>query len=186
MNDLFCSLRLCALSLCVCSAAYPAVILGFAAVAAPETRQGSLILAGDGTIIGSELLAQGFSRPEYFWPRPSAVDYNASATGGSNLSPANPLIAERAAEIISRLQPAKGELVSADLVLTSGSGMDPHISVKSAEFQASRIADARELSLDQVIKLIDENTYQPAFGGFGVEPLVNVLEINLILDRVNQ
>ena len=186
MNDLFCSLRLCALSLCVCSAAYPAVILGFAALVAPETRQGSLILAADGTVIGSELLAQGFTRPEYFWPRPSAVDYNASATGGSNLSPANPLIAERASEIISRLQPAEGELVSADLVSASGSGVDPHISVESARLQASRIANARDLSLDQVIKLIDEKTYQPSLAGFGVEPLVNVLEMNLIVDGVNR
>ncbi len=105
-----------------------------------------------------------------------------SATGGSNLSPANPLIAERAAEIISRLQPAEGELVSADLVSASGSGMDPHISVESARLQASRIASARDLSLDKVIKLIDEKTYRPSLAGFGFEPLVNVLEINLSLD----
>jgi K+-transporting ATPase ATPase C chain len=186
MNDLICSLRLCVLSLCVCSAAYPAVILGFAAVAAPESRQGSLIIANDGTIVGSRLLAQGFSKPQYFWPRPSAVDYDASAAGGSNLSPANPLIAERAAEIISRLQPAAGELVSADLVSASGSGMDPHISLESARLQATRVAEARNLSSDKVIKLIEEKAYQPALGGFGIEPLVNVLEINLALDDLNK
>ncbi len=186
MNYLVSSLRLCVLSLIVCSAAYPAVILGFACVAAPEARHGSLIVSADGTIVGSTLLAQSFSRPEYFWPRPSAVDYSASASGGSNLSPANRLITERASEIIGRLRLAEGELVTADLVTTSGSGLDPHITVESATMQAGRVADARRVSTEDLIQLIGETRYQPVFPGFGAEPLVNVLELNLKLDHLSK
>jgi K+-transporting ATPase ATPase C chain len=96
------------------------------------------------------------------------------------------LIAERAAEIIGRLQPVAGELVAADLVSTSGSGMDPHISVEAAKLQATSVANARNLSFDEVIRLIEDKAYQPSLAGFGVEPLVNVLEINLVLDHLNK
>jgi K+-transporting ATPase ATPase C chain len=183
MNDYLISLRLTVFSLVICSAAYPAVILAFAFVAAPEKRQGSLIYAQDGKIVGSRLLAQKFTRPEYFWPRPSAVDYNASATGGSNKSPTNPQLTDRATETIGQLQPPEGKLVPADMVSASGSGMDPHITLASAKFQAPRVAKARKLPLEKVEELINENTDSPSLAALGGEPVVNVLLLNLALDK---
>jgi K+-transporting ATPase ATPase C chain len=129
------------------------------------------------------LLAQNFTRPEYFWPRPSAVDYNASATGGSNLSPTNPAITERASQIIARLQPGEGQLVPAELVLASGGGMDPHITLQAAEFQVPRVAKARNMEELKVRELIRQHTDSPTLTVLGGEPLVNVLELNLALDE---
>ncbi|MEX2114098.1 MAG: potassium-transporting ATPase subunit KdpC [Pirellulales bacterium] len=186
MSDIIISLRLFLLSILVCSAAYPAVMLGFAAVAAPAERVGSLIRADDGTIVGSRLLAQKFTRPEYFWPRPSACDYNASATAGSNLSPTNPKLADRAKEIIGQLALPAGQLVPADLVAASGGGMDPHISLAAAELQVPRVAGARSLPAEAVEKLIHEHTDGPTLVAFGGEPIINVLELNVALDRLTK
>lgn len=91
-SELFASLRLVGITIVACVVAYPLGILALAAVAASDARMGSLIVNSEGRVVGSRLVAQGFSKPEYFWPRPSAVDYNAAAAGGSNLSPANPAI----------------------------------------------------------------------------------------------
>ena len=184
MRDVITSLRLFLLSLLVCSVAYPAAILGFAALAAPQSRQGSLVRSSDGTIIGSRLLAQDFARPDYFWPRPSACDYNASATGGSNLSPTNPLLTEKARQIIGELKPDSGQLVPADLVSASGSGMDPHISLAAAMFQVPRVADARNLRPEQVEELVRQQADSPAMVALGGEPVVNVLELNVALDQL--
>jgi K+-transporting ATPase ATPase C chain len=183
MSDIILSLRLFLLSILVCSAAYPAVMLGFAAVAAPEKRQGSLIQKEDGTIVGSRLLAQKFTRPEYFWPRPSACDYNASATAGSNLSPTNPKLTDRAKEIIGQLKPTKDQLVPADLVAASGGGMDPHITMRAALFQVPRVANARNLPEEALEKLVHEHTDGPTLAAFGGEPVINVLELNIALDQ---
>jgi K+-transporting ATPase ATPase C chain len=183
MSDVFTSLRLFLLSLLVCSAAYPAAMLGFAAVAAPETRQGSLIRRKDGTIVGSRLLAQKFTRAEYFWPRPSACDYNASAAAGSNLSPTNPKLALRAKEIIGRLAPPKDRLVPADLVTASGGGMDPHISLAAALLQVPRVAGARRLPEETVEKLVHEHIDGATLVTLGPAPIINVLELNVALDQ---
>ncbi|HEX5103928.1 MAG TPA: potassium-transporting ATPase subunit KdpC [Pirellulaceae bacterium] len=182
MNDYLISLRLTIFSLVICSAAYPAVILGLASVAAPYKRQGSLVHDQNGTVVGSWLLAQKFTRPEYFWPRPSAVDYNASATGGSNKSPTNPDLTRRAAETLAQLQPGEGQLVPADLVAASGSGLDPNITLAAARFQAPRVAQARKLSVEKVEELINQHTDSPTLAIFGGEPLVNILLLNLALD----
>lgn len=182
MGDFITSLRLFVLSILVCSAGYAALILGVAAVAAPEARHGSLVRSPDGTIVGSRLLAQNFTRAEYFWPRPSACDYNASATGGSNLSPTNPKITDRAKEIIGRLQPGEGQLVPADLVLASGGGLDPHITQSAAMFQVARVAAARNLSEEALKELVRHHTDSPTLRALGGEPIVNVLELNLALD----
>ena len=104
VTELFASLRLVGVTIAVCVVAYPLGMLAVAAVVAPDARMGSLVVDSEGRVVGSRLVAQGFSRPEYFWPRPSAVDYDAAGAGGSNLSPANPAIGERAEEIISRLE----------------------------------------------------------------------------------
>jgi K+-transporting ATPase ATPase C chain len=184
MTDFIVSLRLFLLSIIVCSAAYPAVMLGFASVAAPEARQGNLLRSEDGTIVGSRLIAQKFTRPEYFWPRPSACDYNASATAGSNLSPTNTKITDRAKEIIGQLKPAEGQLVPADLVTASGGGMDPHVTLSAAVFQIPRVAAARNLSVGRVVELVREHADSPTLTAFGGEPIVNVLESNLALDNL--
>lgn len=187
MNDVITSLRLFMLSVVVCCIAYPAAILGFAAVAAPEQRAGSLIRDDAGAVIGSRLIAQSFTRPEYFWPRPSAVDYNASATGGSNLSPTNPLLTERAAGIIDRLHAAAGDgelEAPADLVAASGSGLDPHITAAAALFQVPRVAQARGLSAEVVRTLVHQYADSTTLAAFGGEPLVNVLELNIALDNL--
>lgn len=183
MSEIMTSLRLLAFSLIVCSVAYPTVMLGFARVTAFEKAQGSLIRNEQGTIVGSRLLAQNFTRPEYFWPRPSAVDYNASATGGSNLSPTNPKLTEKAREIIERFKPAADQRVPADLVSASGSGMDPHISLSAALFQVPRVATARQLTADRVQEFVNQHIDSPTLAAFGGEPIVNVLELNLALDR---
>jgi K+-transporting ATPase ATPase C chain len=184
MSDYITSLRLFVLSIVVCSAGYSTVMLAFASVVAPEKRQGSLIQKEDGTIVGSRLIAQKFTRPEYFWPRPSACDYNASATAGSNLSPTNSKITDRAKEIIEQLKPGEGQFVPADLVLASGGGMDPHISLAAAKFQVPRVATARSLTVDQVQELVQQHTDSPTLDAFGGEPIVNVLELNLALDNL--
>jgi K+-transporting ATPase ATPase C chain len=132
------------------------------------------------------LLSQRFTRPEYFWPRPSAVDYNASATGGSNLSPTNPKITERAKEIVARLRPSGDMQVPADLVTTSGSGMDPHITLAAAKLQVPRVAAARELSANLLEQLVRDQADPPTFSALRGEPLVNVLELNLALDALKK
>ncbi len=182
MADLIASMRLLVLSQLVCCVAYPAAVWAFARIAVPEKQAGILVQTSDGTIVGSRLIAQSFTRSEYFWPRPSAVDYAADAAGGSNLSPTNPAIAERAEPIIARLEGSSERLVPADLVTASGSGLDPHISLAAAEYQIPRVADARGLSEDYVQRLVHEYAEDvPLSGG----TLVNVLELNLaVLDAV--
>uniref|UniRef100_A0A7C2JYS6 Potassium-transporting ATPase KdpC subunit n=1 Tax=Schlesneria paludicola TaxID=360056 RepID=A0A7C2JYS6_9PLAN len=184
MSDLVTSLRLFVVSLVVCSAVYPLLVLALAATVAPDMAQGSLIRSADGTVVGSRLLAQGFTQPRYFWPRPSAVDYNAGGAGGSNLSPTNPQVGERAAETIRRLQPADGELVPADLVTASGSGLDPHISLAAARLQAPRVAQARGLPLEKVLAVVAARNDSVALSALGGQPLIHVLELNMQLDQM--
>ena len=184
MSEFITSLRLFVLSLVVCSAVYPAAVLGLAAVAAPEARQGSLIRDKNGVVVGSRLLAQGFGRAEYFWPRPSACDYDGGAACGSNLSPTNPELTEKARAIIERLQPQEGLLVPADLVSASGSGMDPHITISAALFQLPRVASARGLPVESVERLVRESIESPSLSLLGGEPVVNVLRLNLALDEM--
>lgn len=183
MNDFITSLRLAVVSLVICSGVYPLIILGIATAVAPKQATGSLVYDADGHVVGSRLIAQSFTRPEYFWPRPSAVEYNASATGGSNLSPANPKITDRATDIIERLQPIDGQRVPADMVLASGSGMDPHITLSATLFQAERVAVARNMPIARVEELIRIAIDSPEIAALGGEPLINVLELNLALDR---
>jgi K+-transporting ATPase ATPase C chain len=124
-------------------------------------------------------VAQSFSRPGYFWPRPSAVDYNASATGGSNLSPTDPRLAERARVILARLD--VDESVPADLVAASGSGLDPDVTERAARIQAPRVAAARGIDEALVRDRIDD--VARFTGGIPLgERVVNVLELNLALD----
>ncbi|MCK9293970.1 MAG: potassium-transporting ATPase subunit KdpC [Desulfobulbaceae bacterium] len=176
------SVRIVLVTMTICCLLYPLLILGVGRLVTPRTAGGSLLRNDQGEIIGSEALAQGFTRPEYFWPRPSAVDYNASAAGGSNLSPTSPALRARAEEILAR-SAAGGKPLPADLVTASGSGLDPHITLQAASCQAQRVAAARGLEVGAVMELLAKHAVRPG-RVFTPEPLVNVLLLNLDLDRV--
>jgi K+-transporting ATPase ATPase C chain len=162
---------------------------GFARVVFPNKSNGSLI-ERDGRVVGSKLVAQKFTSPRYFHPRPSAVDYNAAGTSFANLGPTNPDLAKNvrkeAQGILKLERPYNPGLtigdIPVDAVTTSGSGIDPHISPANARLQSARIAAVRRLSKERVQQLIDDNTDGRSLGFLG-EPGVNVLELNLALDK---
>jgi K+-transporting ATPase ATPase C chain len=170
---------------------YPLLFTGFAQLAFADKANGSLI-ERDGTVVGSKLAAQAFTKPEYFHPRPSATapEYNAAATTFANLGPTNPDLAkavrERAVAILALERPYNPGLrmgdIPVDAVTTSASGIDPHISPANARLQTARIAEERGLSGERVAELIEDNTDGRWLGLFG-EPGVNVLELNLDLDE---
>jgi K+-transporting ATPase ATPase C chain len=163
---------------------YHVVLWGIGRVLFPAQAEGSLLRRGDGSVIGSRLLAQGFTRPEYFHPRPSAVDYNAASTGGSNYGPSNPdhlkAVRERL-DARTALEAAMPAQVPSEMVTASGGGLDPHIPPKAAALQAGRVARARGVPLERVQELIRQHTQAPALGFLG-RAGVNVLELNLALD----
>jgi K+-transporting ATPase ATPase C chain len=166
--------------------AYPLLVTGIGQIAFPKQAAGSLI-ERDGKPVGSSLIGQNFSDPKYFWGRPSATSpqpYNASNSGGSNQGPLNPALADAVKGRIEALRaadPGNTKPVPVDLVTASGSGLDPHLSVAGVQFQAARVAKARQLPLAQVQGLIGQFTEGQAFGFLG-EPRVNVLRLNLALD----
>jgi K+-transporting ATPase ATPase C chain len=141
----------------------------------------------DGKPVGSELIGQNFADPKYFWSRPSATSpqpYNGTGSSGSNLGPLNPALTDAVKARIQALQgadPANKERIPVDLVTTSGSGLDPHISVAAAQYQMARIARVRNLDVWAVQALVAAHTQERLGGIFG-EPRVNVLELNLALD----
>jgi len=168
--------------------AYPIAVTGLSQVIAPDSANGSLLYQGN-HIIGSKLIGQSFTNPAYLWSRPSATattPYNGQASGGSNLGPLNPDLAKAVQERIAKLHevdPANTALVPIDLVTTSGSGLDPHITPNAAKYQAARIAALRGVTVSQVQTVIDKNTEGRQFGLFG-EPRVNVLQVNIDLDQL--
>lgn len=171
----------------VCCGLYPLVVFGIGQLAFQEKANGSLIVASDGTIRGSELLGQGFTLPKYFHPRPSAAGngYDAAGSSGSNLGPTSQKLADAIKDRIATYR-AENELsttepVPADAVTGSGSGLDPHISPRNAELQVARVARARELAPEKVRELIRQNTAGRDLGILG-EPGVNVVRLNLALD----
>ena len=162
---------------------YPLVVTGLAQVIFPENANGQLIRGSDGTVIGSRLLGQPFVSPGYFRPRPSAANYDAAASGGSNLGPMNQKLIDRVKADVEKLQLENpGKPVPVDLVTTSGSGLDPHISPAAAEFQVLRVARERGISEDELRQIVSAHTEGRQFGFLG-EPRVNVLELNLALDE---
>jgi K+-transporting ATPase ATPase C chain len=182
MKSLIASLRLTLATLVICSGGYTLVIWGVGRIFTPDTAEGSLITRADGTVVGSRLIAQKFTQPKYFWPRPSAVDYNASGAGGSNKSPTSLDLTKRAMTATAAFEATGTNPVPAELVAASGGGLDPHISIHGARYQAPRIAHARGVSQAEIEKLIESMSFSP--GGFLTpDRLVNVLELNLALDR---
>lgn len=165
--------------------AYPLVFTGVAQVAFPQAANGSLIVR-EGKVVGSALIGQPFSEAKHFWSRPSAtapMAYNAGASGGSNLGPSNPALHEAVKARIEALRaadPGNTEPVPADLVTTSASGLDPHISRAAADYQVRRVARARGLAEADVRTLVAAHTEGRWLGLLG-EPRVNVLRLNLAL-----
>ncbi len=144
------ALLACLVSFILCSVAYPTVVWGLAQLAFPHQAEGSLILRGDRTVIGSELIAQPFASDRYFHPRPSAVDYKADAAGGSNLGTRNPDLRKKVVERAEALKATPENPIPVDLVTASGSGLDPEISPEAAFYQAGRVAAARHLPDERV------------------------------------
>ncbi|QDT57128.1 Potassium-transporting ATPase C chain [Caulifigura coniformis] len=167
---------------------YPLCVTAVAQVAFPHEANGSLIREG-ADLVGSELIGQNFSQPRYFWGRLSAtapVPYNAAASGGSNLGPLNPALVDATRVRVDALNASEPStrLIPVDLATASGSGLDPHISPAAAEIQVRRVAVARRMAEHDLHSLVVEFTEGRQFGLLG-EPRVNVLKLNLALDRMS-
>jgi len=184
---LLASLRMLAVLTVLTGIAYPLLVTGVAQVAFPTEANGGLLRDGD-RVVGAELIGQPFADPKYFWSRPSATTpqpYNAMASSGSNAGARNPALADAVAARVKALRDADPEAplpAPADLVTASASGLDPHISVAAAQYQVRRVAKARGMAPEQVSELVARRVEPPAFGILG-EPRVNVLRLNLDLDR---
>jgi K+-transporting ATPase ATPase C chain len=193
MKDFFSEIRGAIMSTLVlavvCCGLYPLVVFGIGQLAFRDKANGSLIIDQAGAIRGSTLLAQGFTDPKYFHPRPSAAGngYDAANSSGSNLGPTSQKLRDAIKDRIEAYRKENGlsadEEVPADAVTASGSGLDPHISPRNAEVQVSRVAKARGLSEEKVRELIRQNTEGRDFGILG-DLGVNVLQLNLALDQL--
>lgn len=181
MSTLISSLRVLLTTWLICVVGYAGIVLGISRMVAPGASEGSLIRRSDGRVTGSRLIAQSFDDPEYFWPRPSATSYEGVGAGGSNLSPTSEALMQRGREAVARHQATVMRPLPADLVAASGSGLDPDISLAAAEFQISRVAESRGMSVERVrsiVRRIARSTGAPIVN----DRLVNVLELNLALD----
>jgi potassium-transporting ATPase KdpC subunit len=189
MRTLLISLRATVVTFLLTGFAYPMVVYGVGQVLFPARANGSLITGKDGTNVGSELIGQGFTAPGYFQGRPSAAGdkgFDATASSGSNLSPTAQRLRDRIQGDVTRLQhenPGASSLaIPSELVLASASGLDPEIGPESALWQVARVASARGVARDRVRALVDQATESRDLGILG-EPRVNVLLLNLALDR---
>lgn len=187
MKNLITAVLLTVVTTILLGVIYPLVVTGLAQVIFPDQANGQLIRRADGALIGSKLIGQPFSSPGYFRSRPSAAGasgYDAAASGGSNLGPTNQKLIERIKADVEKLQAENpGRPVPVDLVTASGSGLDPHITPAAAEFQAPRIARERGMTEAEVRTIVAAHTEGRQFGLLG-EPRVNVVELNLDLDRM--
>lgn len=193
MTELFSHLRGAVMSTlvlaAVCCGLYPLIVFGIAQAGFHDQANGSLITDKDGTVRGSRLLGQGFAADKYFHPRPSAAGngYDAAHSSGSHLGPTSQRLNDALKERVAAYRNANGlgdtDPVPADAVTASGSGLDPHISVRNADLQAARVAQARHISREEVRSLIRKHTEGPQFGLLG-ESRVNVLKLNLALENL--
>jgi len=185
------TLRICLqatlVTLALTGIVYPLVMTGLAGVLFPQQARGSLVTDAKGRVVGSELIGQAFTNPAYFQGRPSAAGagYDATASSGSNLGPTSAKLRDRVKKDVERLQKENPEAtgpIPAELVTASGSGLDPHLSPGAAQWQVPRVAKARGVAPERVLAVLYDFTQGRQLGIFG-EPRVNVLELNLALDR---
>jgi len=188
MNTLLTALRVNLFTVVLTGLLYPLAVTGLAQVFFPARANGSLATDETGRVVGSSLIAQGFANPAYLQPRPSAAGdkgYDATASGGSNLGPTSQKLRDRVVADLARLQrdnPDAHGPVPAELVTTSGSGLDPDLSPEAARWQLPRIARARGVAESRLATVLDERVEGRDLGFLG-EPRVNVLQFNLALDR---
>jgi potassium-transporting ATPase KdpC subunit len=186
-RELFVALRMTLVTLVLTGLVYPLAVTAVAQTLWPRQARGSLVVV-DGRVVGSELIAQGFSSPAHFQPRPSAAGtngYDASASGGSNLGPTSRQLRDRVRADVARLARENPEApgpLPIELVTTSGSGLDPHLSPEAARWQVPRVAAARGLARSDVLALVDARVLGRTLGFLG-EPRVNVLLLNVALDE---
>jgi K+-transporting ATPase ATPase C chain len=185
-KELVVAVRMTVATLVLTGLAYPLIVTGVAQVLFPWRANGSVVSA-EGRVVGSELIAQGFRSPAYFQPRPSAAGdgYDAANSSGSNLGPTSQKLRDRVAADVTRLRaenPRAPAAVPVELVTTSASGLDPHLSPAAAQWQTARVAAARGVPVGGVQTLVDARTEGRTLGLLG-EPRVNVLRLNLDLDR---
>jgi K+-transporting ATPase ATPase C chain len=182
------ALRTTLVTLVVTGLLYPFVLTGVAQLLFPWRANGSLLTDEKGQVVGSELIAQGFVNPAYFQPRPSAAGekgYDATSSSGSNLGPTSKKLQDRISDDLKRLKSENPEAIGhipAELVTTSASGLDPHLSPEAMLWQVPRVAKARGVSRERVNAVVDANIEGRTFGILG-EPRVNILHVNLALDR---
>lgn len=181
------ALKLTILCLIIFCVFYPLIIWGIAQ-AAPNQGKGE-VLTKDGKTVGYKLIGQSFTKPEYFWGRPSAVGYNAAGSAGSNKGPSNPDylkdVSNRIDSLLKYHPYLKRSEIPADMITASGSGLDPNISVEAANMQVKRVAEFRKLDEKILASLVEKNTTKPLLGLFGPKA-VNVLQLNLALNELRK
>lgn len=187
VSTLVTALRACLVTLVLTGGLYPLVVTGLSQVLFPDEANGSLVTHQKGQVVGSALISQGFSRPGYFQPRPSAAGsgHDATASSGSNLGPTSQKLRDRVVSEAERLRqenPGAPGPVPAELVTASGSGLDPHLPPEAVRWQVPRVARARHVDPQRILAVVEANTEGRTFGILG-EPRVNVLLLNLALDR---
>jgi potassium-transporting ATPase KdpC subunit len=183
-KDILIAFRVALFTLLLTGLLYPFLVTGFSDLLFHREANGSLIMNDQNKIIGSELIGQNFKNPSYFFSRPSAAGkgYDGMASGGSNLAQTSINLLKRIQERIEEIKKDNSEPIPVDLVMASGSGLDPHISPQAAHWQAPRIALHREASLERIVIIIEDLTEPPQFNFLG-EPRVNVLKLNRSLDQ---
>jgi K+-transporting ATPase ATPase C chain len=188
MQDLRRGVRFTIVTMVLFGFGYHVVLWMVGRLVFPIQAAGSLVQAADGRTVGSRLIAQKFERPDYFHPRPSGVDYNAASSGGTNYGPSNPdhLTGMRGRlDAILKREGISASQVPSEMITSSGGGLDPHIPPKAAEIQIARVARSRQISESSVLALVREHIEDPAFGFLG-RARINVLELNLALDRASR
>ena len=187
MKNLFTAVLMTVVTTILLGLIYPLAVTGLAQALFPHNANGQLIQRADGVLVGSRLIGQPFSSPGYFRSRPSAAGaagYDAAASGGSNLGPTNQKLIDRINADVRKFQAENpGRLIPVDLITSSGSGLDPHISPAAAEFQVPRVARERRMTEAEVRNIVAAHTEGRQFGFLG-EPRVHVVELNLDLDRM--